>query len=88
MRMGPATSYDQDMTTRTVEFTRMADGTRDEYQYLHGLEREYISELPERSDRRRLRRLDDGLEGYKVSRYQHSLQTATRGRCATVPTPR
>ena len=49
------------MTTTTVEFTRMADGTRDEYQYLHGLEHEYISELPERLIEA-LRRLDDGLE--------------------------
>jgi len=74
---GPGRSYDEDMTTKTVEFTRMADGTREEYQYLHGLEREYISELPERLIDA-LRRLDDGLEGYKVTRYQHSLQTATR----------
>ena len=55
----------------------MADGTRDEYQYLRGLEHEYISHLPERLIEA-LRRLDDGLEGYQVSRYQHSLQTATR----------
>ncbi len=65
------------MTTHTVQFTRMADGTRDEYQYLHGLEREYISHLPERLIEA-LRRLDEGLEGYQISRYQHSLQTATR----------
>src|SRR6185436_10438549 len=32
---GPGRSYDKDMTTKTVEFTRMADGTREEYQYLH-----------------------------------------------------
>jgi predicted HD phosphohydrolase len=62
---------------RTVEFTRMADGTRDEYQYLRGLELEYIAELPERLIQA-LRRLDDGLAGYQMSRYQHSLQTATR----------
>jgi predicted HD phosphohydrolase len=55
----------------------MADGTRDEYQYLDGLEREYISELPERLVTA-LRRLDDGLGGYQVTRYEHSLQTATR----------
>ena len=61
----------------TVEFTRMADGTREEYQYLHGLEREYISELPGRLVSA-LRLLDSGLGGYKISRYQHSLQTATR----------
>ena len=77
MPVAAARSYDEGMTTRTVEFTRMADGTRDEYQYLHGLERDYISELPERLIEA-LRRLDEGLAGYKVSRYQHSLQTATR----------
>lgn len=60
-----------------VQFTRMADGTRDEYQYLFGLEREYVAELPTRLIQA-LRRLDEGLEGYRVSRYQHSLQTATR----------
>ena len=61
----------------TVQFTRMINGTRDEYQYLHGLEQEYISELPGRLIEA-LRRLDDGLAGYQISRYQHSLQTATR----------
>ena len=61
----------------TVQFTRMTNGTRDEYQYLHGLEQEYISQLPGRLIEA-LRRLDDGLAGYQISRYQHSLQTATR----------
>ena len=55
----------------------MADGTREEYQNLHGLEREYISHLPTRLIDA-LRRLDDGLAGYQISRYQHSLQSATR----------
>jgi predicted HD phosphohydrolase len=64
-------------SSATVQFTRMADGTRDEYQYLHGLEHEYITELPTRLIEA-LRRLDDGLAGYQISRYQHSLQTATR----------
>jgi predicted HD phosphohydrolase len=85
---GPATAtvfYDALMTSTTsasgsapaVQFTRMANGTRDEYQYLHGLEKQYISHLPERLIEA-LRRLDDGLEGYQITRYQHSLQTATR----------
>ncbi len=81
----PSKFYDEATTSniaaaepaRTVAFTRMADGTRDEYQYLFGLEREYISELPQRLIQA-LRRLDDGLAGYQISRYQHSLQTATR----------
>lgn len=74
---GPMTSNIASGSTATVQFTRMADGTRDEYQYLHGLEHEYITELPARLIEA-LRRLDDGLAGYQISRYQHSLQTATR----------
>lgn len=65
------------MTTDTVQFTRMADGTRAEYQYLRGLEHEYIADLPTRLIQA-LQRLDEGLAGYQISRYQHSLQTATR----------
>jgi predicted HD phosphohydrolase len=55
----------------------MVDGTREEYQYLFGLEHEYVSGLPQRLIQA-LRRLDEGLAGYQVSRYVHSLQTATR----------
>jgi predicted HD phosphohydrolase len=48
----------------TVSFTQMRDGTREDYQFLHGLERQYIAGLPDRllAD---LRRLDDGLGGYQ-----------------------
>jgi predicted HD phosphohydrolase len=61
----------------TVSFTQMRDGTREDYQFLHGLERQYIAALPDRllAD---LRRLDDGLGGYPVTRLEHSLQSATR----------
>jgi predicted HD phosphohydrolase len=61
----------------TVQFTRMADGTREDYELLHDLEREYASRLPDRI-LDGLRRLDDGLAGYQVTRLEHSLQTATR----------
>jgi predicted HD phosphohydrolase len=61
----------------TVSFTQMREGTREDYQFLHGLERQYIAGLPDRllAD---LRRLDDGLGGYQISRFEHSLQSATR----------
>jgi len=61
----------------TVSFTQMRDGTREDYQFLHGFEREYLAALPDRllAD---LRRLDDGLGGYRISRFEHSLQAATR----------
>ena len=55
----------------------MADGTYEEYQFLHGLERQYIAALPERI-LDGLRQLDDGLAGYQVTRLEHSLQSATR----------
>jgi len=61
----------------TVQFTRMADGTKEEYALLHGLEAEYAAHLPERI-LDGLRQLDDGLAGYQVTRLGHSLQTATR----------
>ena len=60
-----------------VSFTKMSDGTRAEYQYLHGLEAQYIAALPDRLIAA-LRRLDGGLAGYQVSRLEHSLQSATR----------
>jgi predicted HD phosphohydrolase len=61
----------------TVSFTQMRDGTREEYQFLRGLEHQYIAALPDRI-LQSLRRLDDGLAGYQVSRLTHSLQSATR----------
>ena len=60
-----------------VSFIQMQDGTREEYEFLHGLERQYISELPDRI-LDGLRVLGDGLAGYRVSRLEHSLQSATR----------
>ena len=62
-----------------VSFTQMIDGTRDDYQLLHRLERTYIDALPDRLIDG-LRRLGDGLAGYRVSRLEHSLQSATRAR--------
>jgi predicted HD phosphohydrolase len=61
----------------TVTFRQMKDGTEAEYLFLHQLEREYIARLPDRI-LDSLRALDDGLSGYRVTRLEHSLQTATR----------
>jgi predicted HD phosphohydrolase len=62
---------------RTVTFRQMKDGTEAEYLFLHQLEREYIARLPDRI-LDALRALDEGLSGYRVTRLEHSLQTATR----------
>ena len=60
-----------------VDFRRMKDGTAEEYHLLRRLERSFAATLPERL-MAALQRLDTGLEGYRVSRLTHSLQTATR----------
>ena len=62
---------------QTVAFTRMADGTREEYQFLEKLEEEYIQALPQRL-MEALQRLEHSFSGYKVTRLGHSLQGATR----------
>ncbi len=62
---------------QTVDFVEMKYGTKEEYQFLHRLETDYIRALPERL-LGALERLGDSLQGYKVSRLEHSLQSATR----------
>jgi predicted HD phosphohydrolase len=60
-----------------VQFTQMKDGTREEYEFLQAHEREYIAALPDRV-LDGLRALDGGMGGYRVTRLEHSLQSATR----------
>ena len=61
----------------TVGFTRMLDGTRQDYDLLARHEERLISGLPERV-LALLRGLADSFGGYQVTRLEHSLQTATR----------
>lgn len=65
------------METRTVGFTEMRHGTREDYELLERLERKYNEGLPDRI-LAALRGLEHTLSGYKVSRLEHSLQSATR----------
>lgn len=60
-----------------VEFIQMKDGTYEEYQFLHKLESEYILGLPERL-LKSVENLGGTLQGYQISRLEHSLQSATR----------
>jgi predicted HD phosphohydrolase len=60
-----------------VSFRRMEDGTREDYELLDRAEREYVRALPDRL-LAALRKLDQSLQGYRISRLGHSLQTATR----------
>ncbi len=61
----------------TVRFTRMIDGAADEYAFLAKHEEEYTATLPERL-MTALAGLENSFSGYRVSRLEHSLQSATR----------
>lgn len=62
---------------KQVAFTQMRDGTVEDYALLAELEHEFARSLPDRI-MERLQALEHSLSGYKVSRLDHSLQTATR----------
>ena len=63
--------------SNTVGFRQMKDGTRADYQLLGRFEDDYARALPDRV-LAALEKLDAGLDGYPVTRFEHSLQTATR----------
>ena len=62
---------------KTVNFTEMKAGTKDEYLLLDKYEQEYIDGTADRI-LKFMEGLTSTLEGYKISRLEHSLQTATR----------
>ncbi len=62
---------------KTVEFTEMANGTKEDYAFLAKHEEKYIESLPDRL-MNALEELEGSFGGYKISRLQHSLQSATR----------
>ncbi len=67
-----------------VAFTRMTDGSAEDYALLARLEQAYCERLPDRL-LAALRQLDDSLAGYQVSRLEHCLQAATRAQRAGEP---
>ncbi len=60
-----------------VRFTRMEDGTREEFEYLQRFEDEYSDAVADRV-LDYFRAQDATFDGYAISRQQHALQTATR----------
>ena len=62
--------------TRTVSFTAMKDGTKEDYDLLDELESEQMDDFADRV-LGWLRTMDDSV-GYQISRLEHSLQAATR----------
>jgi predicted HD phosphohydrolase len=75
--MSPLRNSEQEIVMETVAFTSMADGTRADYQLLERLQQRSMATLPDRV-LTALEALRDSLAGYQVSRYEHSLQSATR----------
>ena len=62
---------------KTVKFTQMKDGSKEEYLLLDEYEKEYINGTADRI-LKFMKGLTSTLEGYKISRLEHSLQAATR----------
>ena len=62
----------------TVSFTQMKDGTKEEYELLHELEKPYLAMTADRVLDELRRHGETTLEGYKITRLQHGLQSATR----------
>jgi predicted HD phosphohydrolase len=68
-----------DTPTGTVSFTAMADGTAADYALLERYEHVYVQALPDRLITA-LGHLSSSLGGYRITRLEHSLQSATRAR--------
>jgi len=62
---------------RTVKFTEMKQGSKEDYLLLNQHEQKYIAETADRIIKF-MSGLNSTLEGYKITRLEHSLQTATR----------
>ena len=60
-----------------VKFTQMKDGTKEDYDLLSKYEEKFSKDLPDRV-LEALKNLDSSVDGYQVTRLEHSLQSATR----------
>jgi predicted HD phosphohydrolase len=63
---------------KTVEFTAMKDGTREEYLFLKPLEDAHVRATGQRVLRELRLQEEESLPGYKITRLEHGLQAATR----------
>tara|TARA_B110000263_G_C15065291_1_gene399371 strand:+ start:109 stop:663 length:555 start_codon:yes stop_codon:yes gene_type:complete len=62
---------------KKVNFTEMKSGSKEDYLLLDKLEKKYIAKTADRIIKY-LEGYNQTLEGYKISRLEHSLQAATR----------
>ena len=64
--------------SRTVDFIQMKDGTKEDYALLHELEKPFLALTADRVLQELRRQGEATLEGYKITRLEHALQSATR----------
>ena len=62
---------------KKVSFTEMKKGSKEDYLFLDKYEKDFASKTAERIIKF-MSNLTDTLEGYQISRLEHSLQSATR----------
>ena len=62
---------------KTVSFTEMKHGTKQDYDYLEVLEQPYREGTAKRILKALAAQGEESLAGYKVSRLEHALQSAT-----------
>ncbi len=63
---------------KTVSFTQMKDGTKADYELLRDLEKPYIEMTPDRILTELRSQGGQSMSGYKITRMEHGLQSATR----------
>ena len=63
---------------KTVSFTQMKDGTKEDYLLLHELEKPFHAMTADRILDELRRHGEATLEGYPITRLEHGLQSATR----------
>ena len=66
--------------SETVSFTAMADGTQEDYEMLAEREKIYVAGTADRLIRELRSQAGDTMTGYKITRLEHGLQSATRAR--------
>ncbi len=66
------------MTNKTVKFVEMKDGDKEDYILLQELEKPYLSMTPDRIIDELKRQGNVSLEGYKITRLEHGLQSGTK----------
>jgi predicted HD phosphohydrolase len=63
---------------KSVNFTQMKDGTKEEYLFLRDFELEHVKGAADRVLRELGLQSGETLPGYKITRLEHGLQAATR----------